>query len=64
MGIAPENIAMLYFLLKGGYKVNVALLGKNASGLAASDGSPDLTLKDIRLSALDTYGVCWQLVSG
>jgi putative two-component system response regulator len=55
---APENIDLLYDILKPYYQVKVANGGEKALKIIASDHPPDLILLDIMMPGIDGYEVC------
>ncbi len=57
----PTNIDVLFGVLKSDYRVKVALDGKQALALAASEPPPDLILLDIMMPGMDGYEVCRRL---
>ncbi|TLS67217.1 response regulator [Mariprofundus erugo] len=57
----PENIDVLRGILKGKYKVKVAINGMQALKLCASDHLPDLILLDVMMPGMDGYEVCRRL---
>jgi len=57
----PENIDVLRGILKGRYKVKVAINGMQAIKLCACDNPPDLVLLDVMMPGMDGYEVCSQL---
>ncbi|WP_018294725.1 adenylate/guanylate cyclase domain-containing protein [Mariprofundus ferrooxydans] len=57
----PENIDVLRGILKGTYKVKVAINGMQALKLCATDTPPDLILLDVMMPGMDGYEVCRKL---
>ena len=57
----PENIDVLRGILKGIYKVKVAINGMQALNLCACDNPPDLILLDVMMPGMDGYEVCRRL---
>jgi putative two-component system response regulator len=58
---SPDNVTLLCSMLKGEYRVKVAISGERALSLAMSDAPPDLILLDIMMPDLDGYEVCRRL---
>lgn len=59
----PENIDVLFGILKEHYKVRAANSGERALKIANSDTPPDLILLDIMMPGMDGYAVCKTLKS-
>ncbi|MDX8405535.1 MAG: adenylate/guanylate cyclase domain-containing protein, partial [Mariprofundus sp.] len=57
----PENIDVLRGILKGRYKVKVAINGAQAIKQCACDNPPDMVLLDVMMPGMDGYQVCQQL---
>ena len=57
----PDNLILMSSLLKGDYKVKIAIGGEKALKIAASDSPPDLILLDIMMPGMDGYEVCQRL---
>jgi len=57
----PENIDVLRGILKGRYKVKVAINGMQALKLCTNDAPPDLILLDVMMPGMDGYEVCRRL---
>jgi len=57
----PENIDVLRGILKGRYKIKVAINGMQALKLCACDQPPDLILLDVMMPGMDGYEVCQKL---
>lgn len=57
----PENIDVLFGILKDQYKVRAANNGERALKIAKSDTPPDLILLDIMMPGLSGYEVCEEL---
>jgi putative two-component system response regulator len=55
---APENIDLLYAILKPHYEVKVATGGDRALKIIFSDTPPDLILLDVMMPDIDGYEVC------
>ena len=60
---SPENLQVLSAVLKGQYKVKVALNGERALALAQAEPNPDLILLDVMMPGMDGYEVCKHLKS-
>ncbi|MBF0377163.1 MAG: response regulator [Desulfamplus sp.] len=60
---SPENISLISSLLKGIYKIKVAINGKKALQIASSNDPPDLILLDIMMPEMDGYETCRHLKS-
>ena len=60
---SPENLQVLSAVLKGQYKVKVALNGERALALAQAEPTPDLILLDVMMPGMDGYEVCKHLKS-
>jgi putative two-component system response regulator len=58
---SPDNIALLSSLLKGTYRVKIAITGGKALEIASGDDTPDLVLLDIVMPGMDGYEVCQKL---
>jgi len=58
---SPDSIALLSSLLKGIYRVKVAITGETAIEIASHDEKPDLILLDIMMPGLDGYETCRRL---
>jgi putative two-component system response regulator len=58
---SPDNLALLGSLLKGSYRVKVAIAGKTALEIAGGEDPPDLILLDIIMPEMDGYEVCRRL---
>ena len=56
-----DNLALMSNLLKGTYKVKIALTGEKALRIARSPDQPDLILLDIMMPGLDGFEVCQRL---
>ncbi|MDA3900557.1 MAG: response regulator [Spirochaetes bacterium] len=54
----PDNISVLYEMLKEKYRVLVATAGEKALEILEKDGSVDLVLLDIMMPGLNGYEVC------
>jgi len=54
---SPENLQVLSAVLKGQYKVKVALNGERALALAQAEPTPDLILLDVMMPEMDGYQV-------
>jgi len=59
----PENIDVIYGLLRDKYQIKVALNGELALKIASGDKPPDLILLDIMMPDMDGYEVCKRLRS-
>lgn len=57
----PENIDVLYGLLKSDYKVKAAPNGEKALAIAFSDDPPDVILLDVMMPGIDGFEVCRRL---
>ena len=57
---APQNLRLLSGLLRGSYRVSVAVGGREALDLAAAR-PPDLILLDISMPGIDGFEVCRRL---
>lgn len=57
----PENIDVLNGILKGDYKIKVALNGEQALKIAGGKNPPDLILLDIMMPGMNGYEVCRRL---
>ena len=57
----PANIALLSDVLKGAYRIKVALDGQKALEIANSAAPPQLILLDIMMPGMDGYEVCKRL---
>lgn len=57
----PENLTLLYSLLKDTYRVLVANSGERALQLLAADALPDLVLLDVLMPGIGGIEVCQQL---
>jgi putative two-component system response regulator len=57
----PDNLTLMFGLLKDQYKVKAANSGEKALKIARSDPMPDLILLDIMMPGLSGYEVCQQL---
>lgn len=53
----PENLAVLYELLKSDYQLFAATSGEKALQIAHSDPQPDLILLDVMMPLMDGYQV-------
>ncbi len=60
---APANIRALASLLKGEYRILVALSGEKALEIVRGESPPDLILLDIEMPGMDGYEVCRRLKS-
>ena len=60
---APDNLSLMFGLLKEHYTVKGANSGEKALKIAASDSPPDLILLDIMMPGLSGYEVCRRLKS-
>jgi putative two-component system response regulator len=58
---APDNLSLLFDLLKNEYKVLLANNGEKALQIARSANRPDLILLDIMMPGLSGYEVCQTL---
>ena len=52
---SPENLQVLSAVLKGQYKVKVALNGERALALAQAEPTPDLILLDVMMPGMDGF---------
>jgi len=59
----PDNLTLVSNLLKGDYRVRVAISGEKALKIALSENPPDLILLDVMMPVMDGYEVCQQLRS-
>ena len=59
----PDNLTLVSNLLKGDYRVRVAISGEKALKIALSENPPDLILLDVMMPVMDGYEVCEQLRS-
>jgi len=57
----PDNLALMYGLLKDSYKVKVASSGEQALAIACAEPPPDLILLDVMMPGIDGYEVCRRL---
>jgi len=57
----PDNVALLTSLLKGTYRMQIAISGEKALRIAAGDDPPDIILLDIMMPEMDGYEVCRRL---
>ncbi len=57
----PENIDVLYNVLKADYKIKTVLNGEKALKIAGGKNPPDLILLDIMMPEMDGYEVCRRL---
>ena len=57
---APQNLRLLNGLLRGNYRVSVAVSGREALELAAAC-PPDLILLDVSMPEMDGFEVCRRL---
>jgi serine phosphatase RsbU (regulator of sigma subunit) len=57
----PDNIQVVYSILKDDYKVRVATSGAKALELAKAEPLPDLILLDVMMPGMDGYEVCGYL---
>ena len=57
----PENLTLLYGLLKDSYRILVANSGERALQLLADDPLPDLVLLDVMMPGIGGFAVCRQL---
>jgi len=60
---APENLTLLYSLLKDKYRILAANSGERALQIVAGDVLPDLVLLDIMMPGVSGIDVCMQLKS-
>ena len=51
----PDNLSLMFGLLKDEYQVKVAPSGERALQIARSDNPPDLILLDIMMPGMDGY---------
>jgi len=58
---APDNLSLMFGLLKDHYQVKAANSGDRALQIARGDSPPDLILLDIMMPGMDGYEVCRQL---
>jgi putative two-component system response regulator len=61
---SPDSVALLSSLLKGAYRVKVAITGEKALEIAAGDDPPDLVLLDIVMPGMGGYETCRRFKSG
>lgn len=59
----PDNLSLMFGLLRDLYHVKVATNGERALRVARSSPPPDLILLDIMMPGIDGYEVCRQLKS-
>lgn len=57
----PDNLTLVSNLLRGDYRVRVAINGEKALKIAFSETPPDLILLDVMMPVMDGYEVCQQL---
>jgi putative two-component system response regulator len=57
----PDNLALMFGLLKDDYRVTIANSGERALRMAHGEHRPDLILLDIMMPGLDGYEVCRRL---
>jgi DNA-binding response OmpR family regulator/anti-sigma regulatory factor (Ser/Thr protein kinase) len=57
----PDNLTLMFGLLKGHYSVKGANNGERALKIVRSDSPPDLILLDIMMPGLSGYDVCREL---
>ncbi len=57
----PDNLELMFGLLKDDYRVRVANSGERALRLAQAEQPPDLILLDIMMPGMDGYEVCRRL---
>ena len=57
----PENLNLMYELLRDYYRVKIAGTGEKALAIAAVDPPPDLILLDVMMPGMDGHEVCRRL---
>ena len=57
----PENLRLLGELLRGEFRVKVAVNGERAIEIARSDDPPDVILLDVSMPGMDGYETCRRL---
>lgn len=55
---SPDSLALISSLLRGSYRVKVAISGERALAVVDAHEAPDLILLDVAMPGLDGFEVC------